>query len=771
MSLLSSTSGPGRTRKIGFLGAGYILSAHAKAVAAIPGLVLHAVCDVSLGRARQAASTFGIQHAFAGIEELIASGCDAVHVLVPPDLHASAATRLLEAGVDVLIEKPMALSEAQCDALAVLATARGCRIGVGHNFLFLPAYERLRRVIRSGELGRIDHVSVDWFSVLPQIKFGPFNAWMLRAPGNVVLEVGPHLAAFAVDLLGECGSLQAMAGHPVDLPSGARAWRHWSIVGECGAAGMALNLSLAAGEPLRRVTVRGLAGVATLDFLRDVGRIERVMQANTALDNLRNGLRGARELTVQALANAWRGVTGTLRKTPLQDPYRESIYRSVLAFYADGPLDERLAPALAARAIRICEQAIDASGVASQGAPAGRSIEASVGAFSAARAGVNNRARLPVGNASASTAHDSSGATASGRDGGGEVGLLERPHSDPTPQSSAEARRALVVGGTGFIGKRLVRELLARGWHVRVMTRAVAAARAELGMLPVELVEGSHGNPDAARYALQGVDTVYHLAKATGDRWDDYVRSDIEPTRVLAAAALACGVRRFIYTGTIDSYASADPSAVIDDATPLDAGIQGRNLYARSKAACEALLRELQDERGLPLVIVRPGIVIGAGAPPAHWGVGLFHSETRVELWGEGRHPLPFVLVDDVAGALALAAERPGLEGRMLLLTDDPLLSAQDYVAAVADRSATRIEMQRTSIFVHFLRDLGKQGLKHLIRHPARRQANLHDWACRAHRAQYDSASTRAALGWRPAGSRERLLQDGVHAAVDWYLR
>lgn len=770
MSQLSPSLEPGRTRKVGFLGAGYILASHAKAVAAIPGLVPHAVCDVSLGRARQAASAFGLQHACTGIEELIASGCDAVHVLLPPDLHASAATRLLEAGLDVLIEKPMALSEAECDALAALATARGRRIGVGHNFLFLPAYERLRRMIRSGELGRIDHVSVDWLSVLPQMKFGPFNAWMLRAPGNVVLEVGPHLAAFAVDLLGDCDSLQAMAGHPLDLPSGVRAWRHWSIVGDCGTARMTLNLSLAAGEPLRRVTVRGLAGVGTVDFLRDMGHVERVMQSNTALDNLRQGLRSAREFSGQALANGWRAVAGTLRKTPLQDPYRESIYRSVLAFYAEGPLDERLAPSLAARVIRICEQAIDASGVTSSGAPAARSAEATAGAFSGARAGVNDLARPLAGKGSASARRDPSGPTASIPDGGGEVGLMERPDSGPTPQSSA-ARRALVVGGTGFIGKRLVRELLARGWQVRVMTRAVAAARAELGALPVELVEGSHGDPSAARHALQGVDTVYHLAKATGDRWDDYVRSDIEPTRVLAEAAIAAGVRRFIYTGTIDSYASADPSVVIDDATPLDAAIQGRNLYARSKAACEALLRQLQDKRGLPLVILRPGIVIGEGAPPAHWGVGLFHSETRVELWGDGRHPLPFVLVDDVARALALAGEKPGLEGRVLLLTDAPLLSAEDYVAAVADRSATRIEMQRTSILVHFLRDLGKQGLKHLIRHPARRQATLHDWGCRAHRAQYDSGTTRAALGWRPVGSRERLLQDGVHAAVDWYLR
>lgn len=716
-----------RIRKVGFLGAGYILHAHAKAVAAIPGLVPHAVCDVSPARARQAASAFAIPNVCTDLDGLIAAGCDAVHVLLPPDLHAAAATRLLEAGVDVLIEKPMALSKAECDALAAFAAARGRRLGVGHNFLFLPAYERLRELVRSGQLGRIDHLSVDWMGALPQLKTGPFNSWMLRQPGNLMLEIGPHLAAFGVDLLGDCTLVSATAACALDLPGGARAWRHWSMIGECGAAGLTMNLSVAAGEPLRRVTVRGLAGVATLDFLRDTLRVDRVVQSNAALDSLQHGLREGRDMASQALVNAWRAIAGTLRKTPLQDPYRASIYRSVVAFYDDGVLDERLAPATGARVIGVCEQAISATGVVADGG-----------------------GPLPPGDVASAS-------------------LVER--SSVSMSGQPATRRALVVGGTGFIGKRVVRELVARGWQVRVMTRGLAAARAELGAFPVELVEGSHGEPRTARLALEGVDVVFHLAKAAGDRWEDYVRDDVNPTRVLAEAALECGVQRFIYTGTIDSYASASPSAVIDNNTPVDPAIARRNLYARSKAACEGLLRELQAERGLPLVVLRPGIVIGEGASPAHWGVGMFHSDTRVELWGEGRHPLPFVLVDDVARALALAGEKPGLEGRTLLLTDEPLLSGEDYVGAVAQRAATHIDVQRTSILRHFLRDVGKQGLKHLIRHPARRNPSLHDWACRAHRARYDSRETRAALDWQPACSRQRLLEDGVYASVDWYLR
>jgi nucleoside-diphosphate-sugar epimerase len=234
---------------------------------------------------------------------------------------------------------------------------------------------------------------------------------------------------------------------------------------------------------------------------------------------------------------------------------------------------------------------------------------------------------------------------------------------------------------------------------------------------------------------------------------------------------LAHGVRRFVYTGTIDSYDSADARTVIDARTPVDSRIASRNLYARSKAVCEALLQRMHAERGLPLVIFRPGVVVGAGSPPAHWGVGMFHSDTRAQLWGEGTTKLPLVLVDDVAEGLALALDRPGIEGKTLLLTDEPLLSAREYVGELAAASATRIDATPTPIWRFFVLDVAKEIVKHLVRHPNRRVPSYRDWDCRAHRARYDSGETRDVLGWKPAGTREAMVRDGIVAAVRHYFR
>ena len=83
-----------------------------------------------------------------------------MHVLLPPYLHEDVTRRLLEAGKSVFVEKPMGLSAGECKALAELAASRGLRLGVNHNFLFMPGYEAMRRDAASGALGTLDHLTV-----------------------------------------------------------------------------------------------------------------------------------------------------------------------------------------------------------------------------------------------------------------------------------------------------------------------------------------------------------------------------------------------------------------------------------------------------------------------------------------------------------------------------------------------------------------------------------------------------------------------------------
>jgi nucleoside-diphosphate-sugar epimerase/predicted dehydrogenase len=676
---------------------------------------MHAITDLSRGRAVRAAAKYRIPHVFDSIERLAASDCDVIHVLLPPALHVDAANAMVEAGKSVFLEKPMGLDSAACAALSKRGADKGVAVGVNHNFLFSPAYEALRTRVKAGELGKVDHLRVDWHFAQPILQFGPFDSWMLAAPANMLFETGSHIGAFIVDLVGLPEIESAVAGNPIALPGRQIVYRHWTAVGKANTATVTLSISMTAGQADRILRIRGRGASAQLDFGRDIGWWESTVSDNPIFDSHATAESIVRTLRPQGRKNRFRHLMSALAKRPDAAPFEESIYRSISAFYAGDirQVDPRHDGRFGADVIRLCEDIARAS-----------------------RTGTPSYASTSV--------------------------PIPVPRAKPT---------VLVVGGTGFIGRRLVRMLIDRNHGVRVLTRNVRAAALEFEGLDVELMAGSHGDPDSARSALDGIKVVYHLAKCEGKRWQDYVDNDIEPTRVLAQAALAAGVERFIYTGTIASYAADSPQQVIDNTTPLDPAIARRSYYARSKATCEVLLQGMQRDSRLPLVILRPGVVIGPGSPPAHPGVGHFASETRVDYWGDGNSPVPLVLVDDVADALARALDAPGALGQTLLVTSPPLLTAREYVAALAVCMSARIDARPRAAWRFWVAEMTKELAKNAVRHPNRRWPSLHDWRCQTLRSHFDSQMTEQVLGWRPVSDRRTMEERGIADAVKWFLR
>ena len=206
-------------------------------------------------------------------------------------------------------------------------------------------------------------------------------------------------------------------------------------------------------------------------------------------------------------------------------------------------------------------------------------------------------------------------------------------------RSPAKTPTVLVIGGTGFIGRYLTRGLAAENLGVRVFSRGRPAIFDDISD-KVSVFSGSLKNKEDIKAAMAGIDTVYHLAKAEEKTWDGYVENDVKVTQMIAECALEIGIKRFIYTGTIDSYDASKPDRTITEQTGLDPQVEERNLYARSKAACEALLTKMHKDENLPLVIVRPGIVIGEGGPLQHWGIGRWAGAGAVKIWGTGqKHP------------------------------------------------------------------------------------------------------------------------------------
>ncbi len=698
----------GAVRRVALLGSGYIADWHAGALASVPGVSLVAVCDRVLDRARGLAARHGIPGVHSALDAMLAAErLDAVHVLLPPDLHHAAARQVLEAGVNVFVEKPLCTTVEDAEDLVRLAAARGLSLGVGHNFLFSEPYQRLRHDLRAGALGPADAVTVTWACELPQARHGPFEAWMLREPGNIAFEIGPHLASMAVDLLGRPDGLRVRAGSPIALPSGKPFYRRWQVDGTCGGAAVELRISFAPGYIERTVHVRGALASATVDLDRNTYLLHRHLPLEEDLERHRAIREEARELRRQARGTLRAYVLSKLRLHRRGTPYGAGIARAMDAFYAGvgGTVDPRVGGALAVEGLRVCEQM-------ARGAPSAPAL----------------------------------------------VPAAAPPAVAPIPGPV----RTLVLGATGFIGQELIRQLTAAGRRVRILARSPEKLSVQLRAAGLEAIRGDMEEPADLERAMSGIECVYHLARSSVKTWPEYQRREIDATRRIAEAALAAGVKRFVYTGTIDSYYAGARAGRITEATPLDPGIAHRNYYARAKALSEQALLELRRSRGLPLVIFRPGIVIGRGTSPMHWGVGMWWSNAVCQIWGEGKNPLPLVLVEDVAAALVAAHDLPGLEGESFNLVADPCLTAQEYLDELDRAGGMRIQRQARSIARFYLRDLFRWAVKMAVRHPDRRLPSYRDWESRTQKASFDCAKAKERLGWRPVSDRAELVRRGI---------
>lgn len=228
----------------------------------------------------------------------------------------------------------------------------------------------------------------------------------------------------------------------------------------------------------------------------------------------------------------------------------------------------------------------------------------------------------------------------------------------------------LVTGAAGHIGGNLVRTLLQRGEHVRVLVRNSTRA---LEGLDVERITGDIRDPDAAKRAVAGVDVVFHLAaqiSISGDP-NGLVRAvNVDGARSIAEAALAAGVARFVHCSSVhafDLYRPAEPGTTIDETAPRVPDEPSHFAYDRSKAAGERALREVMA-RGLQAVIVHPSGVIGPyDFAPSRMGrtfLQLYHRSLPSLVDGG----FDFVDVRDVVAGLLAARER-GVVGENYLLT------------------------------------------------------------------------------------------------------
>ncbi len=166
-------------------------------------VVLQAVCDKNEDLAEETARKYAIPKIYKDVSDMLSGErLDLVDVCTPPQIHAPLAIEALEHGCHVLMEKPMALTTADCDRMIDASRKYGRKLCIVHNVLFHPPLIKVRKLVAEGAIG--DFTGMNIFLSDPRDEMiMRKDYWIHKLPGGLIGETGPHVVYLSLAFLGK----------------------------------------------------------------------------------------------------------------------------------------------------------------------------------------------------------------------------------------------------------------------------------------------------------------------------------------------------------------------------------------------------------------------------------------------------------------------------------------------------------------------------------------------------------------------------------------
>jgi nucleoside-diphosphate-sugar epimerase len=322
--------------------------------------------------------------------------------------------------------------------------------------------------------------------------------------------------------------------------------------------------------------------------------------------------------------------------------------------------------------------------------------------------------------------------------------------------------RVSVTGATGFVGSALVTRLLADGAAVKALARPSARADT-LEAMGVEVVHGNLADAKAIARAVSGAEVVYHTAaKVSGAGMrKEFIETNAGGTQRVLEACLQQGVRRTVYLSSIAVYGLAQEGRRIDENTPFDEKPEARDSYSHSKILADTHAMAFAREMGLPLTILREGLVYGPGRPLPVALLGFRAGKTDF-VFGNRNSRIPLNYVGNLVDAMVLASQFHGNELRQYVLIDDDDLTLDAYhkIRAEIEHASTLFFSGWPVLASATVADAARLGLSIGQREGAAfsayqiRRALQDRW--------YDSRRIREETGWSPKVSPRVAIERTV---------
>jgi len=329
--------------------------------------------------------------------------------------------------------------------------------------------------------------------------------------------------------------------------------------------------------------------------------------------------------------------------------------------------------------------------------------------------------------------------------------------------AARDDKTILVTGASGFLGSAVAKCLAQAGYGVRAFVRRTSP-RINLADLKLDIAEGDLLDANSIARAMQGVRFLFHVA-ADYRLWarnpDDIVRTNVEGTRLVMAAARRAGVERIVHTSSVATLKPRPDGKPSDETYPLEEKA-AVGAYKYSKVAAERLVETMNAEKNLPAVIVNPSTPIGPGdVRPTPTGRIIIEAAS-------GRMPgyvdtgLNLVHVDDVAAGHLAALQKGRIGERYILGGQDVLLG--DMLAEIArrvGRAPPKLRLPRALIFPIAY---GAEALAHFTgREPFVTTTGL--------KLAKDRMFFTSAKAERELGYRARPYGDAIADAIAWFRR
>lgn len=219
------------------------------------------------------------------------------------------------------------------------------------------------------------------------------------------------------------------------------------------------------------------------------------------------------------------------------------------------------------------------------------------------------------------------------------------------PPGYAVGSPALVTGGTGFLGRRLVERLLAQGRPVTVFSRNVAPDLARRG---VRFIRASLLDAVAVEKACRGMDTVYHVAARVGvwGSYEDFFKTNVIGTRAVVSGCRKYDVPRLVYTSTPSVVYNGSDLAGVNESAPLTS--QCPSAYPLTKAIAERLVVQSNDST-LRTIALRPHLIWGINDPHLMPRIIQRARAGKLRIVGTGLNRVDLVHVENAVDAHILA--------------------------------------------------------------------------------------------------------------------